>query len=72
MDRGVCWATVQRVAKSWMQLMQLSMHARGDRRLNATQHVGFDLGTDQTLLEKLGKLNKIWSLVNSVALNFLF
>ena len=28
MDRGAWWATVHRVAKSWTQLKQLSMHAR--------------------------------------------
>ena len=27
MDRGVRWATVQKVAKSWTQLKHLSMHA---------------------------------------------
>ena len=26
MDRGAWWVTVQRVAKSWIQLKQLSMH----------------------------------------------
>ena len=26
-DRGVWWATVHRLAKSWTQLKQLSMHA---------------------------------------------
>ena len=26
MDRGAWWATVHRVAKSWTQLKQLSMH----------------------------------------------
>ena len=27
MDRGAWWATVHRIAKSWTQLKQLSMHA---------------------------------------------
>ena len=27
MDRGAWWATVHRVAKSWIQLKRLSMHA---------------------------------------------
>ena len=27
MDRGSWWATVHRVAKTWIQLKQLSMHA---------------------------------------------
>ena len=27
MDRGACWATVPRVAKSWTQVKQFSTHA---------------------------------------------
>ena len=39
MDKGVWWATVHRVAKSWTQLKRLSMHAA-----SAFQTAAFVLG----------------------------
>ena len=39
MDRGAWWAVVHRIAKSWTQLKQLSMHAESGRRESAAEKV---------------------------------
>ena len=40
MDRGAWWATVNRVAKSWIQLKRPSMHTGGSSGEESTCNAG--------------------------------